>query len=138
MRTAWRLYDPVEDEAYLMPVNPNVDSSSLGVQKSSGYSVTAGGYYSDTAENPGSYYNVTLMYERNDDVKKFNFSGNIYNATEYYQLLYWANKKNYFQITDDIDRTFDVYVTGFSIERLRSRRFPWKHSYTLEASVRTQ
>jgi hypothetical protein len=138
MRTAWIFYDPVEDEEYSMPVNPNVDSSSLGVQKSNSYAVTAGSYYSDTAENPGSYYNVTLIYERNDDVKKFNFSGNIYSATEYYQLLYWANKRNYFQITDDLDRTFDVYITGFNIERLRSRRFPWKHSYNLEASVRSQ
>lgn len=138
MRTAWKFYDPVEDEEYLMPVNPNVDSSSVGVQKNIGYSVRAADYFSDIAENPGSYYNVNLIYERNDQVKNFNFSGIIYNVVEYYQLLYWANKPNYIQITDDIDRTFDIYITDFSIERMRSKKFPWKHSYKLEASVRSQ
>ena len=32
MRTAWIFYDPVEDEEYPMPVNPNADSSSLGYE----------------------------------------------------------------------------------------------------------
>jgi hypothetical protein len=138
MRIPWRLYDPAEDEEYLMPVNPNSDTSSVGVQKSTGYSTLVGSYFSDTAENPGSYYNVNIVYERPDEIKKFNFSGIIYNSNEYYQLLYWANKQNFFELTDDIDRTFEIYITSFKIERLRSRRFPWKHKYDMEASVRSK
>jgi hypothetical protein len=134
----WRFYDPVQDEEYLMPVNPNADSSSIGVQKTIGYAISAGSYYSDSAQNPGSYYGVELIYERPDEVKKFNFSGIIYNSSEYYQLLYWANKGNFFQLTDDIDRTFEIYVTSFTIQRLKSRKFPWKHSYSIETSVRSQ
>ena len=138
MRTAWKFYDPVEDEEYFMPVNPNTDSSSVGVQKTTSYVSSAGSYYSDTAENPGSYYNVNLIYERADEIKKFNFSGIIYNSVEYYYLLYWANKKNFFELTDDINRTFEIYVTSFTIERLRSAKFPWKHRYNMETVVRSK
>lgn len=131
MRTAWRFYDPVEDEEYFMPVNPNTDSGSIGISKNITYSssslVWRGGI-------EPIYLNI--VYENVDEPKQFSFSGMVYTAEDYMNLLYWSNKKNFIELTDDLDRTFEIYFSTFSIDRQKSRKFPWKHSYNIESFVR--
>ena len=131
MRVAWRFYDPVEDEEYFMPVNPNADSGSIGISKNITYSssslVWRGGI-------EPIYLNI--VYENVDEPKQFSFSGMVYTAEDYMNLLYWSNKKNFIELTDDLDRTFEIYFSKFSIDRQKSRKFPWKHSYNIQSFVR--
>ena len=134
-RIAWVFYDPVTDDTYRMPVNPNNEQSSRSVQKSQKFAVAAG-RYDDPSATPSSYNNVTLIYEGPDEISRFNFSGVIYTQIEYINLFSWAEKPNMIHITDDLDRTFEVYVVSFSTERRRSKKFPWKHNYTMEAVIK--
>jgi hypothetical protein len=98
--------------------------------------VVAAGNYSVPGATPGSYNNVTLIYEGPDEINRFNFSGIIYTELEYINLFSWANRTNIIELTDDIGRIFEVYVVSFSTERIRSRKFPWKHSYNMETMVK--
>jgi hypothetical protein len=131
-RIAWIFYDPVLDESYSLPVNPNSDNSSIGISKNIPYSVSSASYKSSNT----NYQNVSVILDTVDEVKRFIFSGLIYSETEFNNFLYWANKQNYIEITDDLSRTFQVYIKSFKLERVRSARFPWKHKYSMETVVR--
>jgi hypothetical protein len=134
-RIAWTFYDPNLDVTYSLPINPNNEQSSRSVQKSQGFAVAAG-RYDDPSATPSSYNNVTLIYEGPDEINRFSFSGTLYDQTQYNNFVYWSEKTNMIHITDDLDRTFEVYIVSFSTERRRSRKFPWKHNYTMETIVK--
>jgi len=138
MKVAWQFYDPIGDESYSFPVNPNADTSNIGVNKNITYSVASAAYSGDNGATPADipYTNVSVILDSVDEVKSFNFSGILYSAEEYFWLMYWSTRNNYVELTDDIGRTFEVYVTSFKTERVRSRKFPWKHSYSMETVVR--
>lgn len=130
-RTAWHFYDPHTTEEYFWPVNPNTDSGSHAQNKSTNYIVSAGFY-----ENSSNEHNIAeLINVQSVDQSVFSYDGNVYTLDQLNALDYWSSKDHELELTDDLGRTFLIYVTKFSYSRVRSRQFPYKHSYNISGII---
>jgi hypothetical protein len=127
----WKLYDPEEDQYFSFEYNPSKDDGSFALNKSTAYQVNAGSY----RDNSNRDNIANIIFESHKEVKKFSFSGNIYNKDEFDRLELWFSKKYDLILTDDLNRNFRIYVSSFSPSRIRSRQFPYKHSYTVKGIV---
>ena len=132
MRNAWVFTDPVTLEAYSLPVNPLVDDGSHGIQKNV------------KAENPASTYmsssnvlmvDAMVMLDSPTERETFAYSGTLYSKEEYDAFIYWLGKDYPWELTDDLGRTFLIYLTSFEPKRERSAKFRWKHSYKISGIV---
>lgn len=118
-RIPWVFYDPVLDETLNMEVNPNSGASPDFKKNTTKKVATA----------PGA---PTLVFQGNDEPTTFSFSGVIL-LEAHYNFLYNAWAKSYpIQITDDLGRTWTIYLETFSPKRKLSRIYPWKHEYSCE------
>lgn len=130
-RSPWSLYDPVTTEEYNWPVNPHTDNGSHAVSKGTKYEVYAGLRQSSTSDDR---IDAIIAFGQ-DDPSKLSYSGFVYNQTQLTALEGWANKNYAVTLTDDIGREFSVYIESFRLERVRSNKHPFKHSYTLDAFI---
>jgi hypothetical protein len=117
-RIAWQFTDPIAIETYDLLINPNE-----GGTPSKGKSMT----YLNTAGADGKI----LAFEGRAAAEQVTVSGVILIQEHYDKLLEWYNKNNFINIVDDLGRSFNVYITGFSAQRQRSVSHPWRHNYTL-------
>lgn len=118
MVVRWVLDDPVTLASYTVPVNPN-RGGTPSFQKNFNFSNTSG--------PNGS----VLAFEGRDELRRMSVSGTILEQAHLETLQTWAEKRYQLQLTDDLGRTFDIYITGFDATRIRARSHPWKHEYTL-------
>lgn len=130
-RNAWKFYDPDTLEEYTWPVNPNSDSGSHSLNKSLNYNVSAA-FYQNAA---GSHHIADLINVQSVDQTPFSYDGNVYDVDQLNALDYWSNKDHAVYLTDDLGRTFVVYVSKFTYSRVRSRQFPYKHSYNISGII---
>lgn len=114
----WVFTDPTDSSTYEFEMNPS-DGGSPAYQKTISYSNTA-----------GQGGNV-LMFEGRDTVRQYTVTGIILTQAAYEAMLLWFNKRHALTVTDDLGRTFSIYITGFTPRRKRSALYPWKHDYTL-------
>lgn len=121
-RVGWILYDPVDSETYNFPINPN-DGGSPSYKKNM--------VYENTAAPDGK----VLMFEGRDDPKQTSFSGILLTEGQYNSFVTWFQKRHQVAITDDLGRTFSIYITSFDPKRKRSAIHPWKHEYTCEYTI---
>lgn len=122
MRIGWKFYDPVEDEEYEWEINPN-SGGYPNRSKSIAYEATAG---------PNGQ---TLAYEGRESPASMSFSGVILTEAHFDTLTNWYLKKNQIKLTDDLGREFWIYIKSFNPSRVRSAKYPWRHTYTIEAIV---
>lgn len=87
--------------------------------------------YQNTAAPDGK----TLIFEGRDEVQQFRFTGVLLTQTHYEAFLEWYEKRHQILVTDDLGREFWIYITSFEATRQRAVHYPWKHSYTVEATV---
>lgn len=121
-RVAWTLYDYDTAESYDLAINP-ASGGSPSYAKS--FTVT-----NTTA--PGG---KALIFEGQDEVPQISVSGVLLTEDLYNKFVTWWNKRNLLRITDDLGRNFDIYITSFRPERVRSVTHPWRHNYTLDYIV---
>jgi hypothetical protein len=123
-RTAWRWEDPTEGTVEFMSINPNEGASPT-------YSKTL---TKETTTATGADRNV-LIYEGADPVSDFSFSG-VLLFQEQYEFLQnaWA-KRHLVLLTDDLGRIFTIYLESFTPHRVRSKTYPWRHTYEASAVI---
>lgn len=114
----WILTDPVTLDTYDFDINPN-DGGEFNETKNITYINTAG---------PDGR---TLAFEGRDSTRQTQVSGTILNEAHLDALFLWSRKRYTIQVTDDLERTFDIYITDFQPKRRRSALYQWKHDYTL-------
>ena len=131
-RKAWSFYDSIEDETYIFPVNPNSDDGSNAIIKTIDYSASVSNYV-DTSGIVHIGSNVN--FAKPNEQMKFAYSGLIYTKEQYKDMERWSSLPYPIEMTDDLSRTFLIYIETFSTERVRSRNFPWKHSYKIAGLV---
>ena len=131
-RIAWRLYDPVLDTEYLMPVNPYSDDGSHAIINGVGYQ-SASGFYEDSL---GNAQVGTIVFGTPGELETFRYSGKVYNILDYSNLEAWTMKDYSVYLTDDLGRIFEIIIDRFETRRLRtSTLYPYKHEYTLSGFV---
>ena len=118
----WKFFDPSTNEGYIFAVSPNADGSPQYEK-----SIT----YSNTAAPDG----LTLMFEGRDNPLTLSFSGTLLTQEQYQAFVTWFKKRHQILITDDLERQFMCYITKFAAKRERAVHYPWKHSYTCEATI---
>ena len=125
-RIAWILRDysagatPTPEE-YRWQVNPA--EFSIPYQKTISYQ--------STAAPDGN----AVIYEGRDPVQRMTYSGTVLTQEQYEDLVYWFSKRHQLELTDDLGRTFWVYIVSFSPSRKRSNTYPWKHTYNGEMAI---
>lgn len=119
-RIPWMFEDPTEGTVQYMPINPNAGASPSYQKNLTKKTTTAG---------------RVLVQEGQDSVAQFDFSG-VLLTQAHYEFIYnaWA-KRHPVRLTDDLGRTFVIYLESFSPRRQLSRTYPWKHEYDATAVV---
>lgn len=120
MVVRWIFTDPTDSSSYTFEINPN-EGGSPTLKKNV--------LFKNTAAPNGK----TLIYEGRDDPVTFSFSGTLLTQAQLEAFETWYLKRHQIVITDDLGRTFSVYITSFDPKRVRSAHIPWKHTYTVEA-----
>jgi hypothetical protein len=131
-RSAWSLYDAIEVETYVFPVNPYQDSGSFAVEKQISYTVVGTSLYNDPNQIFGS--NSAVIFPGGDKMAEMNFSGRTYDQAQLDALSSWGNRGYPVEITDDLGRVFSIYISSIAPSRKRSRN-RWKHEYEFKAYV---
>ena len=128
-RVGFTLYDPIEDETFPLPVNPYQDGGTTRSRSvSSSYS---GGYQTNALD----YHIGTIAYDESENLQNLSYTGRVYTAEEYNNLIYWFRKPNVITLTNHLNQTFNVMFQNFSLTRVRSRQHPYKHEYQLQLIV---
>jgi len=122
MVVRWTFTDPVTTNTYTVPINPN-EGGTPPSKKTIKYSATAG---------PGG--NV-LMFEGRDSVQEMQISGTILDQAHLDALQSWYDKRYQVSVTDDLGRTFSIYITSFDAKRVRVASNAWKHEYTMTYTI---
>lgn len=116
----WSFYDGTT--TYTFEINPS-DGGSPSRKKS----IT----YKSTAAPDGK----TLIFEGRDQPITVSFSGTLLTQAQYDAFETWFDKRQQVRITDDLGRQYWIYIESFDPKRVRARSHPWKHTYSIEATV---
>jgi hypothetical protein len=122
MVVRWKFFDPIDDETYVFPVNPNEGGTG---DRTKNISQQA------TAAPEGK----TLLFEGRDSPETINLSGVVLEQAQLDAFNTWFDKRHQIRVTDDLGRQYWAYMTRFSATRNRRRSHPWHHSYTMELLV---
>ena len=120
-RIGWTFVDTPD---ITLTLNPESDSGSLAVTKVIEYEVAAG---------PGG---KTLIYESGTEMPTVSFSGYVY-TEEQYNILAAEVEKDLSIMTDDRGVTYNIIWSKFTTNRVRSKKYPWRHDYELEGRVKS-
>lgn len=122
MVVKWQFYDPVTTESYTFEINPSQGGSP---QLSKNFA------YQSTAAPDGK----VIAFEGRIPVQTIEFSGTILSQSQYDAIIEWFNKPYQIQVTDDLGRSFVIVIEQFSPTRERAFHYPYKHSYTVRATI---
>ena len=122
MVVRWTLFDPITDETYTFPFNPN-EGGTPALTKNITYKASA------------ALDGTTLMFEGRAEPQRLEFSGVILEEAHLEALTDWFEKRNKIVLTDDLGREFTVYLTEFSASRVRRGTRPYYHTYRATAVV---
>lgn len=120
MVTRWTFFDPTTSTTAEFEINPNDGGSPSLVKNITASSTVA----------PGG---ATILMEGSSQLQDFTFSGTILTQSQYDQMVTWFTKTNVIQLTDDLGRTYDIYIKEFAPKRVRASSHPWKHTYSVTA-----
>lgn len=117
----WILHDPVADETWTMPINP--DSGSEFPYRRT-FAAGTGWRKDDRVR----------LFEQKPRGEEFNWSGVIRTQAHYDALLAWASKSNAVTLTDHIGRQLRIYITSFEpVDRKPTRRLSTRWRYTMKS-----
>lgn len=122
MVVKWTFFDPTTSESQVFEINPN-DGGSVPVQRN---------VVTQNTLAPGG--NVVLQ-EGAMSVPEISFSGIILSEDQYNVMYDWFFREHQIELTDDLGRTMTIFITRFEPKRERAVYYPWKHSYSVTATV---
>lgn len=122
MVVRWTLHDPVADEDFTFPFNPNEGGTPAVAKKIS---------YQASASPDGT----VVIFEGRRDPQRLEFNGVILEQAHLDALTTWFNKRNKVTLTDDLGRVYTVYLTEFNASRVRRGSRPYYHTYSAVAVV---
>ncbi len=122
MVVKWNFYDPVTLETYTFDINP-AEGGSPALNKT----IT----YKNTSAPDGK----TLVFQGRNQPQVMEFSGTILNQSQYDAMIEWFNKVHQIKITDDLSREYWIVIESFDPKRERASHYPYKHSYTVRATI---
>jgi len=123
-RIGWKFEDPTEGTTQIMPINPN-EGASPAYRKTLTKTTT-------TAPGAGRR---ALIFEGQDEISQFDFSGAILTKEHYDFILNAWQKRHLLRVTDDLGRVFTLYLESFEPKRMRSRTYPWRHEYSATSVI---
>ena len=123
-RIAWRWEDLSDGSVVYMPINPNEGASPNYEKNLTTTTTTAPG-------NTGA----VLIFEGADTPSEFSFSGVLLTQAHYEFIYNLWTKRHLLRLTDDLGRTFVVYLKTFAPARKLSYTYPWKHTYQASAVI---
>ena len=118
----WSLSDPATSETYSFSINPN-DGGSPAFKKKISYVPTS------------SPRGRQIVFEGNSDPVTLDFSGLIVEPAFLNVLKSWYDKRRQVRLTDDLGRSFWIYIIEFVPERVRIASNPWKHKFTIKSMI---
>lgn len=118
----WIFYDITDDVSYTFDINPGEGGTPSYKKK-----VT---YTSTTAPN-----GKTLLFEGAREPQVLEWTGTIIEEDHLNSLHTWWDKEHQIRLTDDLGRVYHLIVTDFEPKRIRNAQRPWKHTYTMRATV---
>lgn len=118
----WRFDDLVTHETYEFEINPK-EGGSPSYKKHINY------------QNTCAPNGKTLVFEGHDEPQVLTFTGTILTQTLYDAMVTWFSKRHQIKVTDDLGRSFMIYIMSFEPKRERSFHYPWKHSYQVSYIV---
>ncbi len=118
----WQFYDPNTLATTQFDVNPNA-GGSLSLEKN---------ISTHTTVAPGG---SLIIFEGNEPVQEITFSGIIRTEQQYTDLVTTFQKYHQVELTDDLGRTFMIFIEKFEPKRAYKRAAPWRHTYTVTATI---
>lgn len=122
MVVRWVFNDPYASASYTFEINPN-EGGTPTLEKTFSSIRTA------------SPVPKRLVFEGRPKPKQMAFSGVVREQDQYQALLTWRNKRRQVQVTDDLGRTYWIYITNLEFSPGGREPAPWRHEYTVEAIV---
>ena len=117
----WVLYDPVADESWTMPINPD---SMKPVPVKARNMRHAVGHPKDPQ---------TRTFVAAPEQRPWGWAGVIRTEAHYAELLRWARKGNPIVVTDHLDRLFTVVLTSFQpTDRRPTQTVTWRLRYAMD------
>lgn len=116
----WTFEDLATGDSYEWEVNPN-SGGSPQYRKTITYQNTVGGR--------------TLIFEGSDEPLTGQVSGVLLSQDQHETLVDWWDKRHLVRLTDDLGRTYMIYIVSYEPERQRSVRYGYKHSYTMTYTI---
>jgi hypothetical protein len=77
----------------------------------------------------------TVVVVNAQGLREFTFTGTILTQSMYNLLTTWFNKPYPIELTDDLGRTYSLYITKFIPQRIHKPYNPWFHTYTMTGIV---
>lgn len=101
----WTLYDPIDDETFILHFNPAEIDDPLGIEKN----VTK----SPTSAGDGR----TLVFQGQHTVRDLSWTGHCRTEQQWLDLCAQAEKEHQLRLTDDLNRVMWIYITGLTARR---------------------
>jgi hypothetical protein len=122
MVVRWSFYDPITLVSYEFEVNPR-EGGTPGRRKNI------------TSQTTSASDGQAIIMEGAREPMTYEFSGTLLTEDQYNTFLEWFDLARQIQVTDDLGRQFWIFITEFSPKRERAIHFPWKHSYSIKATI---
>lgn len=120
MVVKWKFEDFIEEDEYTFLINPNKGGTPEMKKNIIQRNTTA----------PDG---KTILFEGRDEPMTFTFSGTLRDETQLTTLQSWVQRRNQIRLTDDLGRSYSVYLTGISATRIRAAQALWKHEWEITA-----
>ena len=119
-RVPWWFIDTNTGDEYEFAVNP-LNASVPSPQKTVTTEYTTAG--------------TPINFQGRDAPATMSISGTILYEEHFNAMIEWSEKTKQVNITDDLLRKYWVYITSFNPTRQYTPDYPWRHEYTMEATV---
>jgi len=118
----WTFQDQAASTSYTFAINPDAGGTPDYKKKMT--------YQNTTAPN-----GKTLIFEGSREVRTLEWSGTIIEQAHLEALQTWWDKERQILLTDDLGRQFWIFITEFTPKRVRNSQRPWKHTYSMKATI---
>lgn len=124
----WTLTDLTTSDVYTFPINPNKMDRIVAQKSLTTYPSTYG-----TNEGAG-----ILTLRTPPSTFEWSFSGNLRGQQMHDDLLEWCGRKHELRVNDHLEREFTILPIVFLPVDKRSRREPWRFTYTIRSLMTDQ
>lgn len=120
----WILIDPVGEETWVMPINPDSMSRTAKVRN---LTFTAGTAAGDQR---------VRTFQGAPTSREWEWAGVIRTQAHYEALEHWAQKRNAVEVTDHLGLRWRIYITAFDpTDRRPTPRTPWRLRYSMTTTI---